>query len=245
MSVIIDVKNVSMSFNMSKERIESLKEYFIKMAKGQLHFTEFVALNDVSFSVNKGETVGIVGLNGSGKSTILKIISGIMKPTKGSVSVSGTIAPLIELGAGFDMELTARENVFLNGYVLGYSKKQIEDKFDEIIEFSELGEFTDVAVKNFSSGMYARLGFSIATAINPEILIVDEILGVGDFLFQEKCEKRIKEMMSKNTTVLLVSHNIDKVKKMCSKVVWLEKGKLRMFGDTDEVCAAYQSAERH
>jgi ABC-2 type transport system ATP-binding protein/lipopolysaccharide transport system ATP-binding protein len=229
---------------MSKERIETLKEYFIKLTKGQLKFTEFVALDNVSFSVNRGDIVGIVGLNGSGKSTILKIISGIIKPTKGSVFVQGGIAPLIELGAGFDTELTARENVFLNGYVLGYSKKQIQDKFDEIIDFAELWDFVDVAVKNFSSGMYARLGFAIATVTNPEILIVDEILGVGDFLFQEKCEKRLEEMMSNDTTVLLVSHSIDTIKKMCNKVIWLEKGKLRMVGNTEEVCAAYENAER-
>lgn len=245
MSIIIDVKNVTMSFNMSKERIESLKEYFIKLTKGQLKFTEFIALDNVSFSVNKGEIVGIVGLNGSGKSTILKIISGIMKPTKGSVTVQGGISPLIELGAGFDPELTARENVFLNGYVLGYSKKQIQDKFDEIIDFAELWDFVDVAVKNFSSGMYARLGFAIATVTNPEILIVDEILGVGDFLFQQKCEKRLEEMISDNTTVLLVSHSIGTIKKMCNKVVWLEKGKLKMVGNTEEVCDAYENAERH
>ncbi len=244
MSAIIDVKNVSMSFNMSKERIDSLKEYFIKFIKGQLHYTEFVALDNVSFSINKGEIVGIIGLNGSGKSTILKIVSGIMKPTKGSVNVQGSIAPLIELGAGFDPELTARENIYLNGYVLGHTKKQIEEKFDEIIEFSELSDFVDVAIKNFSSGMYARLGFAIATVINPEILIVDEILGVGDYLFQQKCEKRMREMMSNNTTVLIVSHSIDKIEDMCSKAIWLDKGKLIMFGDAKEVCTCYNRMEK-
>lgn len=241
MSAIIDVKNVSMSFNMSKERIDSLKEYFIKFIKGQLHFTEFVALDNVSFSINKGEIVGVIGLNGSGKSTILKIVAGIMKPSKGFVDVRGSIAPLIELGAGFDPELTARENIFLNGYVLGHTKKQIEEKFDEIIEFSELKDFIDVAIKNFSSGMYARLGFAIATVNNPEILIVDEILGVGDFIFQQKCEKRMKEMMENNTTVLIVSHSIQTIEKMCNKVVWLDKGKLVMFGETEEVCEAYKN----
>ena len=196
MQKIIEVNNVSIKFKMTKEQIFSLKEYFIKFIKRQLEFEEFNALTDISFSVNKGDILGIIGYNGAGKSTMLKVISGIMKPTNGSIKVDGVISPLIELGSGFDMELTARENIFLNGYILGYSKKFIKEHFNEIVEFSELSEFLDVPVKNFSSGMVARLGFAIATIVKPEILIVDEILSVGDFKFQEKSEKKIKEMFS-------------------------------------------------
>ena len=195
MQKIIEVNNVSIKFKMTKEQIFSLKEYFIKFIKRQLEFEEFNALTNVSFSVNKGDILGVIGYNGAGKSTMLKVISGIMKPTNGSIKVDGVISPLIELGSGFDMELTARENIFLNGYILGYSKKFIKEHFNEIVEFSELSEFLDVPVKNFSSGMVARLGFAIATIVKPEILIVDEILSVGDFKFQEKSEKKIKEML--------------------------------------------------
>jgi len=237
---IIVVNNVTMRFNMSKEKVDSIKEYIIKIAKKQLKFEEFFALRDVSVSIKKGEVVGCFGLNGSGKSTLLKIISGILKPSKGTATAIGSISPLIELGAGFDMDLTARENVFLNGSVLGYSKKNMEDKYDEIIEFAELAEFQDVAIKNYSSGMVARLGFSIATITRPEILIVDEILSVGDFLFQQKCEARINEMMSGGTTVLIVSHSIDQIERLCDRVVWLEKGKVRAIGKTNEICEAYK-----
>ncbi|MEG0409319.1 MAG: ATP-binding cassette domain-containing protein, partial [Bacilli bacterium] len=195
MTKIIEAHNVTMKFNMSSEKVDSIKEYFVKMAKHQLFFEEFIALNEVSFSVNRGDVFGIVGLNGSGKSTMLKIVSGILKPTSGTIDVRGNISPLIELGAGFDFDLTARENVMLNGLVLGYTKDHMKEKMDEIIEFSELHDFMDVAVKNFSSGMVARLGFAIATSVVPEILIVDEILSVGDFLFQQKCEERMNHMM--------------------------------------------------
>lgn len=238
---IISVNNVSMKFNMSNEKFDGLKEYFIKLVKHELHFKEFWALNDVSVDINRGDVFGIVGLNGSGKSTLLKVISGILKPSSGSVTVKGSISPLIELGAGFDMNLTAAENVMLNGLVLGYSKQQMLDKMDEIIEFSELQPFMDVAVKNFSSGMIARLGFAIATAVQPEILIVDEILSVGDFLFQQKCEARMNEMMAGGTTVLIVSHSIDQIERLCTKVMWLNKGHVVMVGNTQEVCAAYKS----
>ena len=221
MQKIIEVNNVSIKFKMTKEQIFSLKEYFIKFIKRQLEFEEFNALTNVSFSVNKGDILGVIGYNGAGKSTMLKVISGIMKPTNGSIKVDGVISPLIELGSGFDMELTARENIFLNGYILGYSKKFIKEHFNEIVEFSELSEFLDVPVKNFSSGMVARLGFAIATIVKPEILIVDEILSVGDFKFQEKSEKKIKEMLLSGTTVILVSHDIAQIEEICTKVLWL------------------------
>jgi len=225
---------------MSKERLESIKEYAIKLLRHQLLYEEFIALYNVSFQVEKGDIFGIVGLNGSGKSTLLKIISGIMRPTFGKAITIGTIAPLIELGAGFDMELTARENIYLNASVLGYKKRFIEKQFDEIIDFSEMRDFLDVPMKNYSSGMVARIGFSIATIIKPDILIVDEILSVGDYRFQEKCEKRIQEMMAGGTTVLIVSHSIEQIERLCRHVLWLEKGKVRMIGKVDTVCSAYQ-----
>lgn len=229
-----------MHFNMSKERLDSIKEYFIKLCKHQLFYEEFIALNDVTFQVNRGEVLGIVGLNGSGKSTLLKCISGILKPTKGSISVGGTIAPLIELGAGFDLDLTARENIFLNGSVLGYSKELIHEKFEEIVDFSEMANFLDIPMKNYSSGMVARVAFAVATIFKPDILIADEILAVGDFLFQEKCEQRIRDLMSGGTTVILVSHSIQQIEALCTKVVWLEKGCVKMIGDTQTVCEAYK-----
>ncbi|MFR9058242.1 ABC transporter ATP-binding protein [Eubacterium callanderi] len=232
-----------MKFNMSKERVDNIKEYFVKLVKHQLFFSEFTALENISFNIEKGDVFGIVGLNGSGKSTLLKVISGILKPTIGNVDIRGNISPLIELGAGFDFDLTARENVVLNGLVLGYSKNEILSKMDEIIEFSELQEFMDVALKNFSSGMVARLGFAIATAVMPDILIVDEILSVGDFLFQEKCEKRIKKMMDAGATVLIVSHSIEQIERLCTHVLWLEKGHMKMIGEAQKVCDAYKGVE--
>ena len=240
--VIVSLDNVSMHFNMSGEKLDSLKEYFIKLLKRQLFFKKYVALENISFKICKGDVFGIVGLNGSGKSTTLKIISGILKPTKGKVSVKGTIAPLIELGAGFDLELTARENIYLNGAVLGHSRKIMKEKFDDIVEFSEMQNFLDVPMKNYSSGMVARIAFSIATMVRPEILIVDEILAVGDFQFQEKCNKRIEEMMEGGTTIILVSHSIEQIEALCNKVMWLEKGKIRMIGEVDEVCSAYKNS---
>ena len=227
---------------MSNEKLESLKEYFVKLMKRQLYFEDFVALDKVSVDIPKGDVFGIVGLNGSGKSTLLKVISGILKPTKGSVTVNGSIAPLIELGAGFDMELTARENIFLNGSVLGYSRKQMKERFDEIVEFSEMREFLDAPMKNYSSGMVARIGFAIATITRPDILIVDEILAVGDFHFQEKCERRISEMMSGGTTVIIVSHAIEQIERLCKHVMWLERGKVKMIGDVTTVCDAYKES---
>lgn len=226
---------------MSKEKVDSIKEYFIKLVKRELHFEQFLALKDVSVTIEQGDVFGIVGLNGSGKSTLLKVISGILKPTKGTVKTVGTISPMIELGAGFDMDLTGRENIFLNGSVLGYSKQMMEEKFDEILEFSELQPFVDVAVKNYSSGMVARLAFAIATITKPDILIVDEILAVGDFLFQQKCEKRIREMMDRGTTVIIVSHTIEQIERLCKHVLWLEHGNMKMLGDTKTVCDAYKA----
>ncbi len=227
-----------MHFNMNKDKVDSLKEYFLRLVTRKLNFEDFTALNDVSFDIKKGDVFGIVGLNGSGKSTILKIISGILTPTTGTVQTAGSIAPLIELGAGFDLDLTARENIYLNGSVLGYSKKYMDSKFEEIVEFSELREFLDTPMKNYSSGMVARVGFAIATMTRPDILIVDEILAVGDFHFQEKCEKRINSMINGETTVIIVSHSIEQIERLCNHCAWLDDGKLRMIGDTKTVCDA-------
>lgn len=238
----VELRNVEMHFNMSKERLDSLKEYFLKFMHRQLMFEDFIAVNNISFDIKKGDVFGIVGLNGCGKSTTLKIISGILEPTKGTVETDGVIAPLIELGAGFDMDLTARENIYLNGSVLGFSKKFIDEKFDEIVDFSEMREFLDVPMKNYSSGMIARIAFAIATVTTPDILIVDEILAVGDFLFQQKCEQRINAMMEGNTTVIIVSHSIDQIERLCKHCMWLEKGKIKMIGDTTEVCNAYKNS---
>ena len=238
----VELRNVEMHFNMSKERLESLKEYFLKFVRRQLMFEDFVALDNISFDIKKGDVFGIVGLNGCGKSTTLKVISGILEPTKGSVETEGVIAPLIELGAGFDMELTARENIYLNGSVLGFSKKFMDEKFDDIVEFSEMREFLDVPMKNYSSGMVARIGFAIATVTTPDILIVDEILAVGDFQFQQKCEDRINSMLKDDTTVIIVSHSIEQIERLCKHCVWLEKGKIKMIGDAQEVRNAYKNS---
>ncbi len=244
MSNIIEVNNVSMRFNMAKEKSESLKEYIVAIAQGKLRFEEFWALNDVSLTVEKGDFYGLVGLNGSGKSTLLKVIAGVYKATKGSAVVHGSIAPLIELGAGFDMDLTGRENIFLNGTVLGFTPKYIKERFEEIVEFSELREFLDVPLKNYSSGMVSRIAFSIATITNPDVLIADEILSVGDFLFQQKCEERMKQMMAAGTTVILVSHSIDQIERLCNRVTWIEKGKVRMSASAKEVCEMYKKSTK-
>ena len=235
----VKLKQVSMVFNKSTEKIDNLKEYLIKFCKGSLRFEEFWALKDITLSVHKGETLGIVGLNGSGKSTLLKIVAGVLSPTSGSVQVQGSIAPLIELGAGFDMELTARENVFLNGAVLGYSHKEMEKKFNSIIDFAELWEFVDMPIKNYSSGMVTRLGFAIATTNTPDILIVDEVLSVGDFKFRKKCKERMKYIIDRGATVLFVSHDQKQVEEICDRVIWLEQGKICLDGDCKEVCNRY------
>lgn len=237
--VMIDVDHVTVRFNLANQKVDNLKEYFVKMMKKELMFQEFFALKDVSFQVKEGEAWGLIGSNGSGKSTMLKAISGILKPYKGSVTVNGSVAPLIELGAGFDQELTARENIFLNGCVLGHTEKFMKEHFDEIVDFAELHKFLDSPIKNYSSGMKARLGFSVATMVRPEILIVDEILAVGDYKFRQKCEKRMSEMLSGGTTLLYVSHSIEEVKRLCDHAIWIDKGIARMQGDVDEVCDAY------
>ena len=244
MEPIIKVDNESMCFTLSTEKHESLMEYLLAMVQGSLQYDEFYALKDVSLDIMPGDFYGLVGLNGSGKSTLLKTIAGVYKPSKGKVTVNGTIAPLIELGAGFDMDLTARENIYLNGTVLGFSPKYLDEKFDEIVEFSELQNFLDVPLKNYSSGMVARIGFAIATITKPDILIADEVLSVGDFLFQQKCEKRMKELMAGGTTVILVSHSIQQIERMCSQEAWLSHGHLKMNGDTATVCAAYKATQR-
>lgn len=238
--IMVDVNDVSIRFNLERERVNSLKEYLIRTIKGTIQYDEFWALQNVSFQVERGDSVGLVGLNGSGKSTLLKVIAGVLKPTQGSVQIRGSVAPLIELGAGFDFDLTARENVFLNGSILGYSRKQMLEYYDDIVGFSELAEFMDVPVKNFSSGMLSRLAFAIATIGKPDILIVDEVLSVGDFRFQQKCEQRIQNMMGKDTTVLFVSHSIEQVKKICKHAVWLEKGRIKMTGTAEEVGSLYE-----
>lgn len=236
---MIEVKNVSMKFNLGIEKGFSLKQGFVDMFKKKEKINnDFWALKNVNFDVEKGEVVGFVGSNGAGKSTLLKVIAGVMKPTKGKVSVYGNICPMIELGAGFDSQLTARENIYLNGAVMGYSKEFINSKFDEIVSFSELSEFLDVPIQNFSSGMIARLAFSIATIVDPEILIVDEILSVGDMAFQKKSEEKMLNMINGGTTVLFVSHSIDQIRSMCNKVVWIEKGEVQAIGGK-EVCDKY------
>ena len=238
---VIKVDHVSMSFNIANQKLNSLKEYFIAMAKRELMFKEFKALDDISINVNKGDVFGILGTNGSGKSTLLKIIAGILEPTEGSVTVSGNIAPLIELGAGFDFELTARENIYLNGALLGYSKSFIDDSFDEIVEFAEIEGFLDMPLKNFSSGMVSRTAFAVATVIVPDILIVDEALSVGDFMFRRKCEERIQTLIEDyQTTVLLVSHSDTQVERLCNKAVWIEKGHMRISGTAKDVCRTYR-----
>lgn len=247
---MIEVNHVSMKFNLGIEKGFSIKQAFVnffdpKYRKNQNKNKNnyFWALNDMNFKIEKGEVVGLIGSNGAGKSTLLKVVSGVLKPTKGKVTVSGVISPMIELGAGFDQDLTARENIYLNGAILGYSKKFLDEKFEEIVEFSELREFLDVPVKNFSSGMVAKLAFSIATIVNPEILIVDEILSVGDIKFQEKSKNKMMELIKGGTTVLYVSHSIESIKELCTKVIWIEHGKMIDIGPADKMCDAYYKAQ--
>ena len=245
--LMIKVDNVSMRFNLGIEKNYSIKQFVVesfspakrKQRKEAKKKNDFWALNDISFDVKRGEVVGLVGTNGAGKSTLLKIVAGVMKPTKGAVEVGGNICPMIELGAGFDTELTARENVYLNGSVMGYNKKFLDSKYDEIVDFAELHDFMEVPVKNFSSGMVARLAFSIATIVEPEILIVDEILAVGDAAFQQKSEKKMRSMIGGGTTVLYVSHSINSIKSLCNRVVWIDHGNMKMVGPAAEVCDSY------
>ena len=236
----IEVENVGMKFNMSSEKVDDFKDYFIKLLTRQLNYKEFWALKDISFKINKGDRVGIVGLNGAGKSTLLKVISGVLKPTEGKVRISGNIAPLLELGAGFNKQYTGAENIYLYGAMLGHSKVFLNEKFDEIVKFSELGDFINVPVKNYSSGMKSRLGFAIATIVEPDILILDEVLSVGDAKFRKKSTKKVKSMIENNVTVLFVSHSIDQVLELCNKAILLEKGKLLAYGDASDIAELYQ-----
>lgn len=238
---IIEIKDLSMRFNLAPERTDTLKEYFLKLVSGKLNFSEYYALKDINLTINRGESVALIGINGSGKSTLLKLIAGVLYPTTGSVSVKGSIAPLIELGAGFDQELTARENIYLNGAVLGHNRAFMDAHFQQIVDFAELWDFIDVPIKNFSSGMVARLGFSIATEVQADILVCDEILSVGDYRFQQKCQQRITNMLESGTTLLFVSHSIDQVKDLCGRAIWLNKGSIVLDGKTSTVCEKYFS----
>lgn len=240
MQPVIEVKNVSMRFRLANDRVSGIKEYVIQRLSGKLKYTEFEALKDVSFAVHKGEVVGLIGHNGAGKSTILKVISGILRPSEGSVTVRGNIVPMLELGSGFDMDLTGNENIFLNGAILGYSEEFLKAKYQEIVDFSELSpDFLNMPLRNYSSGMMARLAFSVATVVEPEVLIVDEVLAVGDADFQKKSMKRMMELMGGGTTVLFVSHNLEQIKKMCNRVVWLDHGRVVKSGNTKDVTAEY------
>lgn len=240
-SLAMKVENVSMKFNLSSEKVDNIKEYVIKMIKKELMFQEFWALRDINFEVEKGERLGIMGLNGAGKSTLLKVVSGVLKATEGSVTTNGKIAPLLELGAGFDRQYTGAENIYLYGAMLGYSKEFLEERYDEIVAFSELGSFIDVPVKNYSSGMRARLGFSVATIVEPDILILDEVLSVGDAKFRKKCEARIQSMFDKGVTVIFVSHSTSQVLRMCNKGILLEQGRLIAKGDVEDVVSVYEA----
>lgn len=244
MEMMIEVRDVSMRFRMANDRISSIKEYAIARLRGKLKYNEFEALKHVSFDVKRGEVMGLIGHNGAGKSTLLKVISGILKPTEGSVIVRGNVAPMLELGSGFDFDMTGRENIFLNGAILGYSEEFLKSKYEEIVAFSEIGPFIDMPLRNYSSGMVARLAFSVATVVVPEVLIVDEVLAVGDAEFQEKSRKRMMELMSGGTTVLFVSHDIDQIREMCSHIVWLENGMVREVGVPDEICRRYKENDR-
>lgn len=236
---VIRLDDVSMRFILQREKTEYLKEYAIKLAKRQNNYNEFYALKNICIEIEKGDSVALIGANGSGKSTLLKIIAGIYRQTSGQVKVTGTISPLIELGAGFDLDLTAGENVYLNGLIMGHSKKFMKEKFQEVIDFAELWDFVDVPVKNFSSGMTARLGFAIATIVKPDILIVDEILSVGDANFQKKCEKKMNELLKGSTTLIMVSHSDLQVRENCKKAIWLNKGELIEAGEVNAVCDKY------
>ena len=238
--VAVSVKDVGMRFNLNQERVDNLKEYVIKFLKRDLKYSEFWALKDINFEIKKGQRLGVLGLNGSGKSTLLKVVSGVLKPSAGSITTRGVIAPLLELGAGFSPEYTGRENIYLYGSVLGYTKEFLDEKFDEIVDFSELGEFIDVPIKNYSSGMRARLGFSIATVVEPEILILDEVLSVGDAKFRKKCERKMQKMFDHGVTVLFVSHSLAQVKRLCNKAILLEHGQLIAQGDIDDVSEIYE-----
>lgn len=239
MNPIIDVRDVTMCFRMENDKTDTLKEFFVKLAQRRLRYTEFRALKNVGFSVQRGEAIALIGANGSGKSTMLKLIAGVMDPTRGEVQVNGTIAPLIELGAGFDLDLTARENIFLNGALLGHKRSEMRKHFDRIVDFAELWEFIDAPLRSFSSGMVARLGFAIATEVRADILAVDEILAVGDHSFQQKCHMRMQQMLSSGTTLLFVSHDTEQVKQLCPRAIWLDHGNVMRDGPSEQVCDEY------
>ena len=239
---VINIENVTMHFQMANDKTISFKEYILKKIKHEFKYEIFTALNHVSFCIKKGENLGIIGHNGAGKSTLLKIISGILKPTEGNITIEGNIVPMLELGSGFDMDLTGKENIYLNGAILGYDEEYLKQKYDEIVNFSELGDFINIPIRNYSSGMLMRLAFSIATIVEPEILIVDEILAVGDASFQMKSRQRMEELMSGGTTVLFVSHSLEQVREICQKAVWLDHGKVMMVGDVNNVCDAYENS---
>ena len=239
MDSVIDVKNVSMRFIMEQERTDTIKEYMVKLVQRKLKFSGFMALRDVSFTVRRGEAVALIGVNGSGKSTMLKLIAGVMEPTGGSVAIHGSIAPLIELSAGFDPDLTGRENIFLNGALLGHRRAYMTEHYGEIVDFAELEPFIDIPVRSYSSGMVARLGFSIATTVNADILVVDEVLAVGDHNFQQKCHRRMEQMLKNGTTLLFVSHDAEQVKKLCTRAIWLDHGRMMADGPAVEVCDGY------
>lgn len=237
--VMVEVNNVTMRFHMNNDKIMSLKEFVTRALRGKIQYTDFTALENISFTLNQGDTLGLIGHNGAGKSTLLKVISGILKPTEGGVHCSGNVVPMLELGSGFDYDLTGRENIYLNGAILGYTEEFLDEKYDEIVEFSELGQFIDSPIRNYSSGMLARLAFSVASEVKPDILIVDEILSVGDAAFQEKSRAKMMELMGGGATVLFVSHSIDQIQELCNKVIWLEHGHIKMAGEADQVCEAY------
>lgn len=236
---IVELDNVGMEFFLPAQKIDSFKEFIIRLFKGKAEKQKHTVLENISFAIKRGESIGLIGHNGAGKSTLLKILTGIMRPTSGTVEVHGSVAPLLNLGAGFDYEATAKENVYLNAAILGYSKKEIESKYKEIVEWAELTEYMDVPLKNFSSGMVARLGFAIAMDVNPDILLVDEVLSVGDENFRKKCAEKIDELRAKGVTFVIVSHNMAQIKKLCQKAVWIEESKMQAFGDVNEVCDMY------
>lgn len=239
--VLIELKNASMMFRLPTQKVDNIKEYVIKLITRRLKYREFMALENINLVVHRGESLGLIGRNGAGKSTLLKIIAGVLTPTKGKITVNGTIAPLINLGAGFDHEATAEENIYLNGAILGFSRKEMRQKYDRIVDFAEIKEFMNVPIKNFSSGMLARLGFAIAVDVNPDILLVDEVLSVGDAPFRKKCHERIEQIRKQGTTYIFVSHSTDQVKKLCTHTIWLKSGKIHMYGPSDEVCKAYEA----
>lgn len=239
---VIEIKNVTMRFHMNADKMLSLKEFITRKLRGKIQYFDFTALENISFNVKRGEILGIIGHNGAGKSTLLKLIARILKPTEGTIRVRGRIVPMLELGSGFDGDLTGHENIFMNGAILGYSEKFLNDQYDKIVEFAGLKDFIEVPIRNYSSGMVARLAFSIASMVKPEILIVDEILSVGDADFQEKSRARMLELMGGGTTVLLVTHSLQQIRELCNRVVWLERGKMKMIGETEEVCDAYANS---